>query len=54
MLTLAAIMAALGPAITALPIGVPRVAVGAVLLIVGLQWLRKAVLRAAGRKALHI
>ncbi|HWF50296.1 MAG TPA: hypothetical protein VG294_06585 [Solirubrobacteraceae bacterium] len=50
---LAALVAALGPALTALPIGVLRVAVGGLLLIFGLQWLRKAILRAAGLKAVH-
>jgi uncharacterized membrane protein len=52
-LALAALTAALGPALTALPINVLRVIVGALLLIFGLQWLRKAILRAAGAKSLH-
>ncbi len=53
LLALAVVTAALGPALTALPINVLRVAVGGLLLIFGLQWLRKAILRAAGLKALH-
>jgi uncharacterized membrane protein len=52
-LTLIAIVAALGPALTALPIGLLRVLVGGLLLIFGLQWLRKAILRSAGLKAKH-
>ena len=47
-LVLAALIAALGPALTVLPIGALRVIVGGLLLVFGLQWLRKAILRAAG------
>ncbi len=50
---LAAVVAALGPALTALPIDLLRVLVGGLLLIFGLQWLRKAILRSAGLRTLH-
>jgi uncharacterized membrane protein len=42
-----------GPAISLLPIGILRLVVGGVLLVFGLQWIRKAILRASGYKSLH-
>jgi len=53
LLTLAVIIAAFGPAISHLPISFLRIVVGGLLLVFGLTWLRKAILRASGYKALH-
>jgi uncharacterized membrane protein len=53
LLTLAVIIAALGPAVSAIPLGGLRLFVGGLLLVFGMQWLRKAILRASGNKALH-
>src|SRR3979411_1862290 len=53
LLALAAVVAALGPALALIPINALRVVVGTLLLIFGLQWLRKAILRASGHVALH-
>jgi uncharacterized membrane protein len=53
LVVLAAVVAVLGPTITLLPLTALRLVVGALLAIFGLQWLRKAILRATGHKSLH-
>jgi uncharacterized membrane protein len=51
---LAVVVAALGPALVHLvPLSALRIVIGFVLLVFGLQWLRKAILRACGLKAKH-
>jgi uncharacterized membrane protein len=50
---LAVVVAVLGPSLTLIPLSALRLVVGGLLLIFGLQWLRKAILRASGLKALH-
>ncbi len=52
-IALAAVVAVLGPALTAIPIDALRLVVGGLLLVFGLQWLRKAILRAGGYRPLH-
>jgi uncharacterized membrane protein len=52
-IVLAAFVLVLGPALTLVPIDALRFLVGALLLVFGLQWLRKAILRASGYEALH-
>ena len=52
-LVLAGLIATIGPALGSIPIDALRLVVGALLLVFGLQWLRKAILRSSGYKALH-
>jgi uncharacterized membrane protein len=53
LVALAVIVGVAGPAVSAIPLHGLRLVIGALLLIFGLQWLRKGILRASGHKALH-
>lgn len=53
LVVLAGLIVTLGPSIEKLPKSTLRLIVGGLLLTFGLQWLRKAILRASGFKALH-
>lgn len=53
LVALTALVALFGPALVRVPLSTLRLVVGGVLLVFGLQWWRKAVLRASGLKAKH-
>jgi uncharacterized membrane protein len=52
-IVLAVLVAALGPALSVIPIKALRLVVGALLLAFGMQWLRKAILRSSGYISMH-
>jgi uncharacterized membrane protein len=53
LIILALAVVVFGPALGRVPIATLQLVVGALLLAFGLQWLRKAILRSSGYKALH-
>ena len=53
LLVLLALVLALGPALTRIPRDLVQVSIGVLILLFGMRWLRKAILRTAGVVALH-
>ena len=53
LVVLALIVVALGPLLDRVPLNVLQIAIGILLLLFGMRWLRKAILRAAGIIPLH-
>lgn len=53
LLMLFAIVVVLGPALTRIPLDLVQLGVGTLLLLFGMRWLRKAILRSAGVIPLH-
>lgn len=53
LLVLLAVVVAVGPALTRIPLDMVQLGLGTLLLLFGMRWLRKSILRAAGVIALH-
>lgn len=53
LLVLLVIVVAVGPALTRIPLDMVQLGLGTLLLLFGMRWLRKSILRAAGVIALH-